>query len=75
MKRQAHVRFRSRRSFWDNPLKRATYPYKNGEKITDTIDEMTGFLKQEFFKEDMDELFLEQDKLIQAVRNGDNVFK
>jgi hypothetical protein len=61
--------------FWHNPLKRHTYLYKDGKKIAKDTNEMAAYLKPEFFKKDMDELFLVKDKLKNALRKNEIIFK
>jgi hypothetical protein len=61
--------------FWYNRQQREIYLYKNGEQIADNIDDIKNHLQDEFFKMDMDEFILQENKVVEALRMKDNIFK
>jgi len=61
--------------FWYNQQQREIYLYKNGEQVADTIDDMKTHIKDEFFKMDMDEFILHENKVVEALRKKDNIVK
>lgn len=61
--------------FWYNRPQREVYLYKNGEQVADKIDDIITHLQDEFFKLDIDEYILHENKVVEALRRKDNIFK